>query len=215
MILQTLFDNPIVFVAWLIAIIIAFTVHEFSHALAGFLMGDETAKNQGRLTLNPISHVSGVGFLMLMLAGFGWGKPVPFNPLNFKYQFRKIGIALVSIAGPMSNLIMSIVGGIILKLIIVYQFLPMNNMAVQFLILFVTINIILMVFNLIPIAPLDGSKILYSFLHDPKYQKFIFNYEKNGPFLLVMILLIDNIFELRIFSGLFDLVLKVAFSLIA
>jgi Zn-dependent protease len=203
MILQQLFSEPALFIAWLVAIIIALSVHEFSHALAGYKLGDETAKNYGRLTLNPMAHLSGVGLFMLLIAGFGWGKPVPFNPLNLKN--RRFGPALIALAGPISNLAMAIFGSLILKILLVLNvFLaPEKNLLIIFLAVFILINLMLLVFNLLPIPPLDGSKILYSFLHAPKYQKFIYNYEKNGPLILIGLLILDNVSNLNLFGYLY------------
>ena len=103
MILGLLFSQPVLFIAWIAAILVALSVHEFSHALAGTVLGDNTAKNMGRLTLNPLAHLDMIGTLMLLIVGFGWGKPVPFNPFNLKYP--KWGPAIVALAGPFANLI--------------------------------------------------------------------------------------------------------------
>ncbi len=107
MILNLLFSQPMLFVAWLIAIIFALTIHEFAHAYAAEKQGDPTAKLMGRLSLNPLVHIDTVGFLMLILAGFGWGKPVPVNPFYLKN--KKWGDAIVSFFGPLSNFISAFV----------------------------------------------------------------------------------------------------------
>lgn len=213
MILETLFSTPAIFLAWVVAIVIALAVHEFSHALAGNLLGDPTAKNLGRLTLNPLAHISWLGFVVLLLVGFGWGKPVPFNPYNLK--FKRWGPALVAVAGPLSNLIMAVATGFILWLLIFFQALPSENLLIQFLYIFVILNVILMVFNLIPIPPLDGSKILYAVLHQPKYRQLIIFLETRGPMLLILLLILDNIIGINIFGNLFwgiiDLVDRIIF----
>ena len=107
MLILSLLDQPMLLAAWLIAIVLVLTIHEFSHALADTLLGDPTAKMSGRLTLNPLAHISWLGFFMLLVVGFGWGKPVPYNPYNLKYP--RFGAAIVAFAGPFSNLISAIV----------------------------------------------------------------------------------------------------------
>ncbi|PIR93680.1 site-2 protease family protein [Candidatus Falkowbacteria bacterium CG10_big_fil_rev_8_21_14_0_10_39_11] len=212
MILNTLFTDPMIFVAWVVAIILALTFHEFSHALASAMMGDQTAKSLGRLTLNPLSHVSGLGFIMLLFVGFGWGKPVPFNPYNLKYH--KWGPALVALAGPISNLLLAFVSGLALHYIVVLNWLPPENLLVQFLNIFVILNVILMLFNLIPIPPLDGSKVLFSFLSSPRYAKFVLFLETRGPYLLLFLLILDNIIGINIFGRLFRFTIEFVYNLI-
>lgn len=145
---------------------IAFPIHEFAHALAAYRLGDGTAKLMGRLTLDPRAHLDPMGGLLLaatvMLTsfGFGWAKPTPYNPRNL--QGGRWGEAIVSIAGPISNLVLAIAAAIPLR------YINATNMDVgllwPFLSFFVTINLVLMLFNLIPIPPLDGSKVLFAFL---------------------------------------------------
>ena len=152
------------------AVIIAITFHEFAHAYAADKLGDDTPRMQGRLNLNPMSHLDPVGFMLLMFAGFGWGKPVQINPRNFNRNVRMDkGEAIVSIAGPLMNFILAIVSAIILGAI--YMFAPasflMNTVGNIIYILLqelVIINIGLGVFNLIPLPPLDGSKIFINFM---------------------------------------------------
>ena len=131
MILNLLFKDPALFLAWILAIIFGITIHEFSHALAATLQGDRTPKYNGRLTLNPLSHLDFLGFIVLLFAGFGWGKPVGFNPYNIKN--KKYGPALISLAGPFINFIAVIVFGLILKLILSNEILGVENMLVMFL----------------------------------------------------------------------------------
>lgn len=148
---------------------IAFPIHEFAHALAAYRLGDGTAKLMGRLTLDPRAHFDPTGGLLLaatfMLTsfGFGWAKPTPYNPMNL--QGGRWGEAIVSAAGPISNLILAIAAAIPLRYI---HATGMDaGLLVVFLDFFVTINLILMLFNLIPIPPLDGSKVLFAFM-DPR-----------------------------------------------
>lgn len=152
-----LFSDPIATIAFLVAIILAVAFHEAAHALAATLLGDDTARLQGRLTLNPLAHLDPIGSILFLLVGFGWGKPVPVNPSRFKNpSFDNL---LVALAGPFSNLILAIAFGLPLRLV-GEQLQPW---ALSVLSLLVMINLILMVFNLIPIPPLDGSKLIAVF----------------------------------------------------
>jgi len=152
------------------AVIIAITFHEYAHAFAADRLGDDTPRMQGRLNLNPMSHLDPVGFMLLMFAGFGWGKPVQINPRNFNRNVRMDkGEAIVSLAGPLMNFILAIVFAIALGA--VYMFAPasfffgtVGNIIFILLQELVIINIGLGVFNLIPLPPLDGSKIFINFM---------------------------------------------------
>lgn len=155
-------------------LLVGFPVHEFSHALAAYRLGDGTAKLFGRLTLNPIAHFDPVGGVLLAITfigsaasggvfGFGWAKPTPVNPMNLMYGRR--GEAIVAAAGPISNLILATAAAIPLRYLLGNPELAVSvGLLFDILVLFVQINIVLMLFNLIPIPPLDGSKVLFAFL---------------------------------------------------
>jgi Zn-dependent protease len=150
----------------IITLIIAFTVHEFSHAWTANYFGDTTAKDQGRLTLNPLVHLDLFGSLLLLVAGFGWAKPVPVNQAVLERRSPS-AFMWVSLAGPLSNLLMAIIASIPVRLgVIQYQISTSNIIptAYEFVIEFIIINLALMLFNLIPLAPLDGEKVLDFFL---------------------------------------------------
>ncbi|MBC2011152.1 site-2 protease family protein [Listeria welshimeri] len=146
----------------LVTLLIAFTIHEWAHALVALAFGDDTAKNQGRLSLNPFVHIDLFGMLMILIAGFGWAKPTPVN--RFKLKKRRLGSVLVSLAGPISNLLLAIVGVGLYALFLNYSFFTYGSITETFLMIFVELNLVLFVFNLIPIPPLDGYQILVEFL---------------------------------------------------
>lgn len=201
MIIFQLFENPILFFAWVFALVIAISVHEFSHALSAYLLGDLTAKYEGRLTLNPLKHLDPWGTLLLFVAGFGWGRPVPFNPYNLKNQ--RFGPALVSLAGPGANFIMILFFGLILKYLYPLLGLGEQNMLYQFLYTLILLNAVLMTFNLIPIPPLDGSKLLFAILPSSMYEARVF-LERWGFMILIFLVF----FAGGLFSSLFDFVVS-------
>lgn len=202
---------------WLIipASFIAIIFHEISHGLVACLLGDSTAKERGRLSLNPIKHMDVLGLLSMIFFGFGWAKPVPVNPYCFKN--KKFGMVLVSLAGPLSNLIMAFVSLLLVRVTVTY-FVPTSEILVDvegyllsFLLAFALLNIGLAVFNLIPVPPLDGSKILFSFLPRTAYG-YLMRYEQYGMLLLIVLINIPYfsglLMNLRewIFMGMYDII---------
>ncbi|MFH1621355.1 MAG: site-2 protease family protein [Patescibacteria group bacterium] len=206
-----LFQQPFIFLAWTVAFLLALSIHEFSHALASTYLGDSTAKRMGRLTLNPMAHIDLIGFLAVFLIGFGWGKPVPYNPYNLKWQ--KWGPTMVAAAGPFSNLFLAALS--IFLLVILAPKLGPNNLLVVFLYISSQLNIALMVFNLIPLPPLDGSKPLLSFLSQPKYVVAKNFLETRGPMILLILILADSFGGLGLFSGLFHIAYNFVTNLIS
>jgi Zn-dependent protease len=175
-----LITNPMMFVFFVLALLIAITVHEFMHAWTANYLGDPTAKYAGRLTLNPIAHLDPIGSLMILLVGFGWGKPVPVNPNNFKDP--RMGSALTSLAGPISNLVLALVLAFVLKI----PSIPYNFQ--QLLVIMIELNLMLMLFNLLPIPPLDGSHffaLLFPELDNPSLQIY-------GLFILLAIIFLGG-----------------------
>ena len=170
------------------AVLISLTVHEYFHGYVSYLLGDHTAKSMGRLTLNPIRHIDPVGFIAMVIFKFGWAKPVPIN--TYYYKNRRLGVFLVSIAGPLSNIILAFVAAVLYRLIPI-RFGGGNSLlllyAYHFVRILISLNLTLAVFNLIPIPPLDGSKILMSILPQ-KYAAIFVKYEKYSNILLIILL---------------------------
>ena len=158
------------FIYSLPGLFVAIIFHELAHGYTAYLLGDNTAKNAGRLSLNPIKHIDPIGFISMLVFKFGWAKPVPINPINFKK--RKRDTILVSLAGPVSNFIIALIVGFILSSSIVR-----SEIAFQLLLITLWYNIMLGVFNLLPFPPLDGSKIIASLL-PRKLEFYFYKYER-------------------------------------
>ena len=156
--------NPSRLLAVAAIVFIALPVHEFAHAAMAVALGDDTPKWQGRYTLNPISHIDPFGALLILLVGFGWAKPVQWNPSNINVD-RRLGSILVALAGPLSNLAMALVAVLILSLVNIS-----NDLVLGFVYFFVQINVLLFVFNMIPVPPLDGSHVLFALLPGDTYR---------------------------------------------
>lgn len=166
-------------------ILLGLSFHEFAHGWAADRLGDPTARRAGRLTMNPAAHIDVIGFLALILAGFGWAKPVPVNPFLLKGN-RRTGIIAVSVAGPLANLLMALAGAVVAG---IGEGGPIILRMVAWLI---SINVMLAVFNLVPIPPLDGSQILAALLPGP--QRWLLWLQQYGMIVLI-ILLFTGIFE--------------------
>ena len=206
--MNLLFSEPLMFVIVLIAIIIALSFHEFAHAYVGYKLGDLTAEKMGRLTLNPLAHIDWVGLLLLVLVGFGWGKPVPYNPHNLKA--KKWGPTIIAVSGPGSNLLLALVATGIFWLLGSLGALEASSALVFFLGFSVIINLALMFFNLIPIPPLDGSKLLMLALDKPKYAQLRYWLQTRGVWVFLAVVFIDAIFNIGLFAWLFKLVTLLA-----
>ncbi len=157
MLIQLLFLNPTLYLMVAVSILLALSLHEYSHAQIAYFLGDPTAKEMGRLTINPLAHLDPFGTLFLFLFGIGWGKPVPFNFLNLRN--KKWGPTLIALAGPGSNFLAALVVGLILR------FSSLTNPSlIIFFSIFIWLNILLGIFNLMPVPPLDGSHLLFAIL---------------------------------------------------
>jgi Zn-dependent protease len=185
-------DNPSVAVAFLLGLVIGITVHEAAHATSAYLLGDDTAYRDGRVTLNPASHLDVLGSLMLLMAGFGWGRPTPVMPSKMRGGI--FGPVAVALAGPVSNLV-------IVTLCAVLFLIPTFQSGYLAIIVVMTAftNALLFVFNLIPIPPLDGSKILFPFL--PRaLDGFVDFMNQYGPMILFGLIIISFVTNLPIFN---------------
>ena len=190
--------------ATLTVVIVVLPFHELAHGFVANKLGDDTAKRAGRLTFNPAQHIDPIGSLCLLLVGFGWAKPVPVNMYRLKNPKRDM--ALVALAGPVANLIAAFVGCILEALWT--QLLPDRcsqyiwYMAVYFFLnTYISVNIGLAVFNLIPLPPLDGSKILGAFLPEKLYQKQLMNEDKLSWILVILVMtnIVDRIMAVPVF----------------
>ena len=183
--------NPATLISRVITLVIALTIHEFSHAFVATRFGDDTPRRAGRLTLNPLMHLDPMGSLMLILVGFGWAKPVPINPYVIR-QNNKAGVMLTSIAGPLSNLIMAVLAAIPLRLGLFqasYQVSGIFPTLGYFSVEFIYTNVALFLFNMIPRAPLDGEKVLEFFLPN-SWQGALQAIRQYGPFILLALVFV-------------------------
>ncbi len=170
----------------IIALIIAFTFHEFAHAYVAYKFGDSTAKDQGRLTLNPIQHLDPIGTLFILIAGFGWARPVPVNRFNFKNP--KLAGVLVSLAGPLSNFLIFAVAYGVFFLFSIMGFLSIPTFFVEMFYMIAALNALLFVFNLFPFPPLDGYRIIED-LSPPRIRAKLSQYEQYGVLLFIILVI--------------------------
>lgn len=194
------------------AILIALTIHEIAHAKIAYRFGDSTAKDAGRFSANPLKHLDPVGTFMLVFLGFGWAKPVQVNPINFQGD-RKRKMMFVALAGPVSNLLQALAGAIILSLI--YHFAPLSTVTgffISFFITYININLVLAIFNLLPIPPLDGSKVLAGLLPH-RFANAAFQLERYG-FVILLLLIVFNLTQYVIvppLNFLWNILMKITF----
>jgi Zn-dependent protease len=185
-------QNPSAAVAFLLGLVIGITLHEAAHATSAYLLGDDTAYRDGRVTLNPASHLDVLGSLMLLMAGFGWGRPTPVMPSKLRGGVS--GPVAVALAGPVSNLlVVAVCAGLFL--------LPVFQDGFLFILVVMVAgtNALLFVFNLIPIPPLDGAKVIFPFL--PRaLDGFVDFMNQYGPFILLGLILVSFVTNLPIFS---------------
>lgn len=204
-------NTPSQIISGVITLIVAFTFHEFAHAWTATQFGDDTPRLFGRLTLNPLSHLDLVGSMMLLFTGFGWAKPVPVNPQKIQ-QHSNSALMLVAVSGPLSNFFLALIAALPLRLGWVVPTAPALDFLPSlytFLIFFVFTNLGLMLFNLIPLPPLDGEEVLTFFL-PPSMQRQWEQIKPYGPYILMLLLFLGPVLGFNII----DLILRPAiFSL--
>ncbi len=206
--LSTFFTSPIIFLVSIVSLLVAIAIHECAHAWTADRLGDPTARLAGRITLNPFVHIDLTGLLFLMFFGFGWGKPVEFDPYNLKNPRKDA--ALISVAGPISNILLALILSIILRL---FTFVAIPGIStIGFIILsrFIMMNLVLGVFNLIPIHPLDGFKIVGGILPERKAEEW---YQLQRYGMLFLILLIIPIGRSSLLDGVLQPALNVLLPL--
>jgi Zn-dependent protease len=202
-------EGLITFLYTLPALVLSLSIHEYAHAWVAYKLGDISQKIRGRLTLNPLAHIDPIGFIAIVLVGVGWGKPVTVDDRNFK-DSRK-GMMLTSLAGPASNLLLAILVTIILKLLMVFGVMNniinsnTGNIILNMLLYVIQFNIVFGIFNLIPLPPLDGSKVLAYFLPQ-RARGFMYTLERYS-FIIIMIIYFTNLTSYIIAPG-YNLVLK-------
>lgn len=186
------------FILLIPAILVAITFHEYAHGWVAFRFGDPTARAAGRLTLNPLSHLDPVGTVMLFLVHFGWARPVPVDPRYFRDP--KGTMVWVAAAGPVTNMALAFVSGLAVTALLVYGSAETPGMAAvaTMLILSLKINLALAVFNLLPIPPLDGSKVLHGLL-PPRYEYLSRDLERYGPWVLVGLIILGRMTGVSVF----------------
>ena len=183
------FGSLLSMVTRLAAVLLCLTVHESCHGLAAYALGDPTARREHRLSLNPLRHIDWFGLLMMFVAGFGWAKPVPVNPNYFKKP--KQGMALTALAGPVSNFLLALLTQLAARIFCdVAAYSEANQRILDFLLMVALLSIGLGLFNLLPIPPLDGSKVLFAVLPDGTYNQ-LMRYERYGMLLLFALVFFD------------------------
>lgn len=178
--LSTLFSNPLAFLVIAIGLVLAISIHEYAHAVAADHLGDPTPRAMGRLTLNPRAHLDPLGTLALLFLGFGWGKPVGFDPYNLRSPRRDS--ALIALAGPVSNLLFAFILSFVIKFF-------SGDILYTIGYVLISMNITLAIFNLVPVYPLDGEKILGGLLSPSLYREYALVMQQYGTIILILMLL--------------------------
>jgi Zn-dependent protease len=195
-------NSPSELITIILTLVISFTFHEFAHAWTATQFGDDTPARFGRLTLNPMKHLDLMGSLMLVLTGFGWAKPVPVNKHKIA-QHSSAALMLVAVSGPLSNFLLAAAAAVPLRFGWVQNSMPYIDLlptGYEFLIIFLFTNLGLMLFNLIPLPPLDGEEVL-AFLLPPRLEEQWEKIRMYGPYILIILLVVGPMFGLNIFDA--------------
>ncbi len=179
-----LINNPLIFFIYLGSILIVIAVHEYAHAWMANHLGDPTAQIKGRLTLDPRAHIDPLGLFFLLFFGFGWGKPVPFDPFNLKNPRKDAG--LIALAGPLSNFVFSLILSLSLRLFNLFNIKILLTIGYLFFVPLININLVLGIFNFVPIAPLDGFKIIGALIPENKSHEW-YALERYGIIFLILL----------------------------
>jgi Zn-dependent protease len=220
MLLSLLQTNVAVGIAYILALVLGISIHEFAHALGGYLQGDMTARDAGRLTLNPLAHLDPMGSIAMLFLPIGWGKSTPYNPYNLRNQ--KWGPLIVSLCGPLSNMIGALTAAILFNVLAPFYGIAgfsaavglldgQGNFLMIFLVFFYLINIMLMIFNLLPIPPLDGAQIVLTGLPD-SFRQFKQFLVRSGPVILIAFVILNSYGQIGIFNVVFDYCLGFLFG---
>ena len=184
-------------------ILLALTFHEYAHAYTAYRCGDDTARQSGRLTLNPLRHLDPLGTIMIFIVHFGWAKPVPVNPIRLRNPTKDM--LWISAAGPLANMVLALASGLLIRVLLTIGVTPERHTAIGLLffmvIMSLQINLALAIFNILPIAPLDGSKILSALL-PARYEKLIYFLERYGPFILIGLIIFSQATGVSVLGGL-------------
>jgi len=195
--ISVLMKDPAIFIALVVTLIFSLVLHEIAHGYVAYKCGDMTAYHQGRLTLNPLAHLDPIGSLMILFIGFGWAKPVPVNMLNLKNPDKDM--VKVAMAGPATNFLLSILCLSIWKLMLVMS-MDISPGIITFFSIFMYINLALCIFNLLPIPPLDGSRLL-SYEVQYKFQRY-------GPIFLFGLIILGNVSNLNVIGSIMDFLIN-------
>ena len=201
MLLLNAFSNPLLVIAILTGLVVGITVHEFAHAWIAVKLGDDTPRHMGRLTLNPLRHLDPLGSLFLLIVGFGWGRPVVFNPRNIK---DPNGSTKVALAGVTANLLVALILGLVIRIATAYGVLVDSSNWIIFIKYVLEINLFLIAFNIIPIPPLDGSKVVESYMSFES----IVQFERVGPMLLLGIIIAQQFLGVPILNTILEPIIR-------
>ncbi len=207
--------DPTLLLFRIITLLIAFSFHEFSHAFTADKFGDMTPRKDGRLTLNPVRHLDLVGSIMLIATGFGWAKPVRINPAVIERKSRA-GLMIVSFSGPLSNFLLAVAAGLLFRFLQSESFFQASQLLYffgTFLVQFIYINLSLMIFNLLPFAPLDGHEV-FGFFIPQRFKPLWNSFQNYGTMILLVGFLILPYFRIHIFSSFLSPIVLGLFRLI-